>query len=75
MGRSLSNVIDGNKVHSQITIHADHGEGFISMVNNVNDQGESYRLFGLQDGLITPLGLPRGVRNALKESNDITSNV
>ena len=43
------------------------------MVNNVNGQGESYKLFGLQDGLITQIGLPRGVRNAMKESNDITS--
>ncbi len=43
------------------------------MVNNVNGLGESYKLFGLENGLITPIGLPRGVRNALKESNDITS--
>ena len=44
------------------------------MVNNLNDQGESYKLFGLQDGYISPLGLPRGLRAALKDSNEITSN-
>ena len=42
MGSQIFSAVEGNKIHSQITLHEDNGLGFISIVNNVNDQGRTY---------------------------------